>query len=148
MHGDVYIYICIYIFYYIYIYQHLPRGANSTLRDGKLTPISNHLTPTRRFRYKKCGKSYSPPIPTSCLVIVAAVWKRTRWKLCTEVLPAKKTQLKTEKCIRKATKKIQFGKLRYISEVPLTHIGSMYGIYTDIYSKCRYIYHTWILWVI
>ena len=37
---------------YIYIfYQHLPRGANKTLRDGKLVPFRNHLAPFGRSRY-------------------------------------------------------------------------------------------------
>ena len=27
------------------VYQHLPRGANKTLRDVELTPFSNHLAP-------------------------------------------------------------------------------------------------------
>ena len=33
------------------VYQHLPRGANQTLRGGELTPFSNHLAPFGRSRY-------------------------------------------------------------------------------------------------
>ena len=32
------------------------------------------------------------------------------------------------------------------NRVAATPIGSMYGIFTYIYHKCRSIYHTWILW--
>ena len=28
-----------------FTYQHLPRGANKTLRDGSLVPFRNHLAP-------------------------------------------------------------------------------------------------------
>ena len=40
-----------------YIYQHLPRGANKTLRDVELTPFSNHLAPFGRSRYTYRNKS-------------------------------------------------------------------------------------------
>ena len=33
-------------------YQHLPRGANETLRDGNLAPFRNHLAPFGRSRYE------------------------------------------------------------------------------------------------
>ena len=33
------------------IYQHVPKGANETLRDGKLAPFRNHLAPFGRSRY-------------------------------------------------------------------------------------------------
>ena len=36
---------------YIYIYQHLPRGANETLRDGKLAPFRKHWALFGRSRY-------------------------------------------------------------------------------------------------
>ena len=32
------------------MYQHLARGANETLRDGKLAPFRNHLAPFGRSR--------------------------------------------------------------------------------------------------
>ena len=49
------------------INQHLPRGANETLRDGKLAPFRNHLAPFGRSRnddesYGKKAKEQDAPL--------------------------------------------------------------------------------------
>ena len=52
-----------------YSYQHLPRGANETLRDGELTPFRNHLPPFKRSRYPHLflpPPKSSPKIPHAC----------------------------------------------------------------------------------
>jgi len=36
-------------------FQHLPRGANETLRDGKLAPFRKHLAPFGRSRLYHVG---------------------------------------------------------------------------------------------